>query len=152
MVDWKRLWKNVYTLHWGQIIQDIISWRHYNHDANINELSFNEETGSFRLDITTIKMRDMSPNALLVTGEKYQGFITKLVAPFRAEKRIEVDDEGNEKEYLNPSAISYYLYMINNDINTALTADMKRFILNPKLIVVMLAVALGLVGLWYFLG
>lgn len=94
----------------------------------------------------------MSPHALLVTGEKYQGFITKLVAPFRAEKRIEVDDEGNEKEFLNPSAISYYLYMINNDINTALTADMKRFILNPKLIVIMLAVALGLVGLWYFLG
>ena len=152
MVDWKWLWKNVYTLHWGQIIQDIISWRHYKHDADINELSFNEETGSFRLDITTIKMRDMSPHALLVTGEKYQGFITKLVAPFRAEKRIEVDDEGNEKEFLNPSAISYYLYMINNDINTALTADMKRFTLNPKLIVIMLAVALGLVGLWYFLG
>lgn len=152
MVEWKRHWRNFYSLHWGQIIQDIISWRHYNHDASIDELSFNEETGSFRLDITTIKMREMPPHALLVTGEKYKGFLTKLIAPFRAEKRIEINDEGEEREYLNPSAISYYLYMINNDINTALTADMKRFTLNPKIIVIMLAVALGMVGLWYFLG
>ena len=151
-MDKKRLWKNIYTLHWGQIIQDFISWRHYNHDADIDVLTFDEDNGSFRLDKTTIKMREMSPHALLVTGEKYEGFRTELTAPFRAEKRIETDEEGNEREYLNPSASSFYLYMVNNDINEAITADMKRFTLSPRIIFIMLAVALGMLGLWYFMG
>lgn len=153
MVDWKRHWRNFYTLRWGQIIQDIISWRHFNHDAEIKSLSYDEEVEAFKLDITTIKMRDMDPHALPVTGEKYAGFHTDLDAPYRTKKRIEVDEEtGEEREYLNPSAISHYLYMINNDINDSCTAPMRRFTLNPKIVIIMVAVALGLFGYWFFLG
>lgn len=152
MVDWRRHWKNFYTLRWGQIVQDFISWKHYNHDASIEDLSYDEEIKAFRLDITTIKMKDMDPHALPITGEKYTGFRTKLEAPYRTKIRKEVDENGEEKEYLNPSAISYYLYMINNDINDSCTAPLRRFTLNPKVVVIMVAIALGLLGYWFFLG
>lgn len=152
MVDWKRFKNNLITFHWGQIIQDYVSHRHFKHDAQIEELSYNEELGAYRLDITTIKMKDMDPHALPITGNKYGAFRTELIPPFRAEKRTETDEDGNEREYLNPSAISYNLYMVNNDINRACTADMKRFVLTPKSVVVLLAVALGILGLWFFMG
>lgn len=152
MVDWKRHWKNFYTLHWGQIIQDFISWRHYNHDAYIEDLSYDEEIEAFRLDMTSIKMRDMDPHALPVTGEKYSGFRTNLEAPHRTKIRKEIDENGEEVEYLNPSAISYYLYMVNNDINDSCTAPLRRFTLNPKIVIILVAVALGLLGYWFFLG
>lgn len=152
MVDWARHKKNFITLRWGQIIQDFISWRHFRHDAEIRDLSYNEELETFRLDITTIQMKDMDPHALPITGDKYGGFRTELKPPFRAEKRIETDEEGNEREYLNPSAISYNLYMINNDINRSCTADMHRFKLTPKSVIVLLAVAFGILAVWYFTG
>lgn len=152
MVDWKRHWYNFYTFHWGQIIQDIISWRHFNHDADVRDLTYDEEIHAFRLDITTIKMRDMDPHALPMTGEKYSGFRTKLKGPVITKKRMDVDENGEEREYLNPSASSYYLYMINNDINDSCTAPLRRFTLNPKIVVVMVVIALGLLGYWFFLG
>lgn len=152
MVNWKRHWQNFYTLRWGQILQDIISWRHYHHDAEIMDLSYDDEINAFRLDSTTIRMEDMDPHSLPVTGEKYAGFRTKLEAPTVTKKRKELDENGEEVEYLNPSASSYYLYMINNDINDACTAPLKRFTLNPRIVVVMVIVALGLLGYWFFLG
>lgn len=97
-------------------------------------------------------MRDMDPHALPVTGEKYSGFRTELEAPHRTKIRKEIDENGEEVEYLNPSAISYYLYMVNNDINDSCTAPLRRFTLNPKIVIILVAVALGLLGYWFFLG
>lgn len=116
------------------------------------DLSYDDEINAFRLDSTTIRMEDMDPHSLPVTGEKYAGFRTKLEAPTVTKKRKELDENGEEVEYLNPSASSYYLYMINNDINDACTAPLKRFSLNPRIVVVMVIVALGLLGYWFFLG
>lgn len=152
MVNWSRHWRNFYTLRWGQIIQDIISWRHFNHDATIQDLSYSEEVQAFRLDITTIKMRDMDPHALPITGEKYGGFRTELEAPKKTKKRIEIDEDGTEREYLNPSAVSHYLYMINNDINDACTAPMKRFGIDPKMIIILVVAGLGVLAYWFFMG
>lgn len=152
MVDWARHIKNFISLRWGQILQDFISWRHFNHDAEIKDLSYNEDLETFRLDIKTIKMKEMDPHALPITGDKYGGFRTDLEPPFRAEKREEIDEDGNKREYLNPSAISYNLYMVNNDINRACTADMRRFTITPKSAVILIAVALGILGVWYFMG
>jgi len=143
MSVWKdrfiRFWHNLTRLQFDQIIKDIGSWWFYRHDAYREVLTYNEQDNRYRLDITTITARDFAERDLKICGEKYRRFFTKLEAPVRLETRTEIID-GVEYEFLNTSAVSNYLWMINNDVNECITGDFKNRSINPL-------VLLGLVGL-----
>lgn len=132
-----------------QIFRDIKSWWHFRHQAWKDVLYYDEETKRYRLERHTIYMRDIEPDDLAVTGQKYHYFYTDLKPPERQEKRVVVDEEGNEREYLNTSAASNYLYMINNDINDAMAGTFKNSALNPKVIAMFIVVAI-VFGVIYF--
>ena len=136
----------------GQIFRDISSWWHFKHIAYRDVLTYDVERNRYVIERTTVRMRDIKPDDLPVTGEKYHFFRTELVAPERQESRTEsvILEDGSQVdiEYLNTSAVSNYLYMVNNDINEALAGQFKPSGINPY-------VLWGLVGLavifavWY---
>lgn len=136
----------------GQIFRDIGSWWHFKHIAYRDVLTFDTERNRYVIERTTVRMSDIKPDDLPVTGDKYHFFRTELVAPERQESRTEtvILEDGSQVdiEYLNTSAVSNYLYMVNNDINEALAGQFKPSGINPY-------VLWGLVGLavifavWY---
>lgn len=119
----------------NQIFRDIRSWWHFRHQAWRDVLYYDEENKRYRLERHTLTMREITPVDLAVTGQKYHYFYTDLQPPERHEKRVVEDEDGNKHEYLNTSAASNYLYMINNDINDAMAGTFKNSALNPKVIV-----------------
>lgn len=133
----------------NQIFRDIKSWWHYRHQAWRDVLYYDEETKRYRLERHTLYMRDINPNDLAVTGQKYHYFYTDLVPPERHEIREVEDEDGNKHQYLNTSASSNYLYMVNNDINDAMAGTFKNSALNPKVIVGM--VVAGIIMLVVFI-
>lgn len=135
----KRFWHNVSRAQFDQVIRDIKSWWHYRHDSWRDVLTYDEEKG-YVLTRTTIPTREVKEDDLPVRGHKYLFFSTELEAPFREEKRKEIVD-GVEVEYLNTSAASNYLYMVNNDINDALAGSFKKSGMDPKVMLILLAVA-----------
>lgn len=135
----KRFWHNFSRLQFDQIVKDIGSWWFYRHDAYRDTLTYNDVDNRYRLDYTTVTARDFVERDLKVSGEKYRRFYTELEAPVRQETRIEEID-GVQYEFLNTSAVSNYLWMINNDVNECITGDFKSRSINPL-------VLLGLVGL-----
>ncbi len=135
----KRFWHNLSRMQFDQIGRDIRSWWHYRHDSWRDVLTYDEKEG-YTITRTTISTRDVKEDDLPVRGHKYLFFDTELEAPFREEKRKEIVD-GVEVEYLNTSAASNYLYMVNNDINDALAGSFKKQGMDPKVMFVLLAVA-----------
>lgn len=133
----------------NQIFRDIKSWWHFRHQAWRDVLYYDEETKRYRLERHTLYMRDINPNDLAVTGQKYHYFYTDLQPPERHEKRTVVDEDGNEHEFLNTSASSNYLYMVNNDINDAMAGTFKNSAFNPKVVAIMVVVAI-VMGVVFF--
>lgn len=132
--------------NFGQIGRDIKSWWHFRHVAWLDTLTYDSDNNMYRLDRKTIRMRDVQPNWLQVTGSKYQYFTTELPAPHRQESRTEVRD-GIEYTFLNTSALSNYLYMINNDIENAIELQKKSNV-SPGVVAVLIGLAvIGVV--WY---
>lgn len=136
----------------GQIFRDIASWWHFKHIAYRDVLTYDEERNRYVIHRTTLRMRDILPDDLPITGEKYRFFRTELVAPERQESRIETVtlDDGSqiEVEYLNTSAISNYLFMVNNDINESLAGQFKPSGINPYILAGLIGMAV-LFGVWY---
>ena len=143
----KRLWHNVSRCEFEQIFRDIKSWWHYRHDSWRDVLTYDEEEG-YILERTTISTREVKPDDLPVRGHKYMVFHTDLEAPHRTESRKENVD-GVEVEFLNTSAASNYLYMVNNDINDALAGSFKRSGIDPKVMLILLGI--GAVAIIYFM-
>lgn len=136
----------------GQIFRDIRSWWHFRHQAWRDVLTYDPEKKRYRLDRNTLIMRDINPEDLAVTGSKYHYFYTELEAPERHEKRTEVDGDGNKHEYLNTSATSNYLYMVNNDINDAMAGTFTNNNVNPLVVGGLIVVAIVGAVLWFFMG
>lgn len=131
----------------GQIFRDIKSWWHFRHVAWLDILSYDKESNMYRLDRKTIRMKDVLPNYLQVSGNKYHYFYTELPAPHRQEYRTEVRD-GVEYRFLNTSAVSNYLYMINNDIENAIQLK-KQSTVSPGVLAVL--IGLAVIGVVWFL-
>lgn len=144
----KKFWHNASRFQFDQIFRDIKSWWHYRHDAYRDVLEYDEEHKRYKIVRTTISARDFRPVDLPVSGHKYRVFYTDLEAPTREETRKEVID-GVEYEFQNPTAISHYLYMVNNDINNSIKGDFKKNELNPLFFLIALGV--GAVLLIYFI-
>lgn len=136
----------------GQIFRDIASWWHFKHIAYRDVLEYDEQRNRYVIHRTTRRMKDILPDDLPITGQKYHFFRTELQAPPRQETRVEtiVLDDGStvDVEYLNTSATSNYLYMINNDINDALAGQFKPAGINPLILWGMVGLAV-LFGVWY---
>ena len=136
----------------GQIFRDISSWWHFKHIAYRDVLTYDPERNRYVIERTTVKMRDILPDDLPVTGQKYHFFRTDLVAPERQESRIETitldDGQQVEVEYLNTSAVSNYLWMVNNDINDCLAGQFKPNGINPYILWGLVGLAV-LFGVWY---
>lgn len=147
----KRAWGHIHGGDPGQIFRDIGSWRHYSHKAYIDTLTYDDDKKRYRIHRQTVTMRDILPTDLAITGSKYRFFRTELDAPERQEKRTETDADGVIHEYLNTSATSNYLYMVNNDINSAMAGTFAYGGINP--VIIMALVTLAIVGIiWFFLG
>lgn len=136
----------------GQIFRDIKSWWHFRHQAWRDVLTYDPEKKRYRLDRHTLIMKDINPDDLAVTGAKYHYFYTDLEPPERHEKRVEVDEEGNTHEFLNTSAVSNYLYMVNNDINDAMAGTFTNKPINPVVVGVIIVLAIVGVVLYMFMG
>lgn len=144
----KRFWHNFSRFQFDQIIKDIGSWWFYRHDANREVLTYNETDNRYRIDITTISARDFVEQDLKVSGQKYKRFFTGLKAPERKETRTEEID-GVKCVFLNTSAVSNYLWMINNDVNECITGDFKSKGINPLVLLILLGLA-GAVFVYIF--
>lgn len=92
-------------------------------------IAYDPTTNRYRLDRTTIKERDVSPDALKVTGEKNH-YVT--IASEQPKREIR-DSDG----YLNTCAISNYLYLKNNAINDAMASVWKPGPINLKLLAIL---------------
>lgn len=109
-----------------------------NHEIYRDVLTFDEERQRYIINRTTVIREDVAPDDLPITGEKWRFFRTDLKPPCRMEKRKEIVD-GEEVEFLNPSAISYNLYYESNAINEALAGEFKPKLLNPLVLAVLIA-------------
>lgn len=144
----KRTWHNISRLEFSQIGRDIKHWWHFRHDAWRDVLVYDEESGRFRINRTTQSMADMEPSDLPIEGAKYRAFATDLKAPANNEKRTEEID-GEILEYINTTPASDYLYFVNNDINESNVGMFKALGLDPKIILVL--VGLAVIGVIYFM-
>lgn len=149
----KRFWHNLTRMQFDQIIKDIGSWWFYRHDAYRETLTYNEETNRYRIDRETITAKEFREIDLTVSGHKYRVFYTDLVAPKREETRT-VEIDGETYEFYNPTAVSNYLYMINNDINNSVKGDLeKKGLFNPLIMLALLGVgAVILIYMLFFKG
>lgn len=149
---WKRalnrFFYNLSRAQFDQIIADIKSWWYYRHDGYRDVLFYDEENKRYKIERTTISVRQFRPEDLPIVGKKYRRFYTDLEAPFREETRKEVID-GVEYEFQNPTAISNYLFMVNNDLNDAIKGDLKKNEFNPLIMLALFGI--GAVILVYFL-
>lgn len=146
----KRFWHNLSRFQFDQIIKDIGSWWFYRHDAYREVLTYNDTDNRYRLDITTITAREFVERDLKISGAKYRRFFTSLTAPIRQETRIEEID-GVQYEFLNTSAVSNYLWMINNDVNECITGDFKTRAINPLILLGLVGVAVVIMIYFLFL-
>lgn len=144
----KKFWHNVSRFQFDQIFRDIKSWWHYRHDAYRDVLEYDEENKRYKIVRETISARDFRPVDLPITGHKYRVFYTDLEAPPREETRKE-EINGVVYEFQNPTAISNYLYMVNNDINNSVKGDFKRTEINP--LILFIALGAGAIMLIYFI-
>lgn len=144
----KRFWHNFSRLQFDQIIKDIYSWHYYRHDAHRDVLTYDEENNRYRIDTTTITAREFKERDLKVSSNKYRRMFTSLEAPERHETRIEEID-GVKYEFLNTSAVSNYLWMINNDVNSCITGNFKSRTINPLVLLALLGLA-GAVFIYIF--
>lgn len=115
-------------------------------------MTYDEEQHRYRLDRHTLVMREIVPEDLAVTGQKYHYFYTDLEAPERHDLRTVVEEDGTTHTYLNTSAISNYLYMKNNDINEAMAGTFKNGNVNPMVVAGLIGVAIVGVILWLMMG
>lgn len=144
----KRTWHNISRLEFSQIGRDIKHWWHFRHDAWRDVLEYDAEAGRFRINRTTQSMADMEPSDLPIEGAKYRTFATDLKAPPNDEKRTEEID-GELLEYINTSPASDYLYYVSNDINDSNIGMFKPGAIDPKIILIVLGLAV--VGVVYFM-
>lgn len=145
----KRFWHNFSRLQFDQIVKDIGSWWFYRHDAYKDVLTYNEEDNRYKINISTITAREFAEKDLKVSGQKYRRFYTDLEAPVRQETRIEEID-GVQYEFLNTSAVSNYLWMINNDVNECITGDFKSRAINPIVLLGLVGVAIVVMIYFFF--
>ena len=103
---------------------------HFKHIAYRDVLGFDEERKRFLLRRFTIEQSEVVPDDLLIDGEKWKWFQTPLELPTVPDKRVEVED-GIEKEYLNPTPISYNLYYESDAINNASLGEFRSKVINP---------------------
>lgn len=114
------------------------AWYNQRHEVYRDVLTYDELRHRYIITRTTITKEDVQPDDLPITGDQWHYFRTDLVPPFRAEKRTETID-GVEYDFLNPSAISYNLYMESNAINEALSGEFKPKLMNPLVLAVLIA-------------
>lgn len=83
----------------------------------VDTLSYDEETGRYRLDRATMLEKDKPKDVLLVSNAKHHYAIVTMDTP----EFPEVDERG----YLNLSASSLYLYYCDNSLNKSLAGIFK---------------------------
>ena len=113
--------------------RDWRSKKHYEHDAYIDTLSYDNDSQRYTIDRKTVKMADIEPSDKMVTGDSYHYFNTTL------EKlpRQVVDDQG----HILTTPITDYQYILNDDINDSLLAFVKG---QPNKNIIILAILGGL--------
>ena len=104
---------------------------HREHIAYRDVLDFDTERVRYVLNRSTIGQSDVVPVDLLIDGEKWKVFQTPLELPTVPDTRTEVDDDGVEHTYLNPTPITYNLYYESNALNDASVGEFKAKIINP---------------------
>ena len=107
---------------------------HSNHIAYRDVLDFDEERKRFQLNRYTIAQYEITPDDLLIDGEKWKVFQTPLKLPRMDDTRTEVDEDGTEHTYLNPTPISWNLYYESDALNDASTGEFRSKIINPMIL------------------
>lgn len=113
---------------------------HDNHTAYRDTLDFDSERVRYVLNRETIVQSDIVPVDLQVDGDRWRVFRTPLELPSVPDTRVEVDENGVEHVYLNPTPISYNLYNESDALNEAATGEFRAKIINPMV----LAIVIGL--------
>lgn len=104
---------------------------HDKHDTYRDVLTFDAENWRYRIDRTTIRRDEVRPKDLKMSQAKYHYFYTELKPPEWKATRKEIDEDGVEHEYLNPTASSDFLYMESNALHDALFGEFRAKVLNP---------------------
>lgn len=107
---------------------------HSNHIAYRDVLDFDEERKRFQLNRHTIAQYEITPDDLLIDGEKWKVFQTPLELPKMDDTRTEMDEDGVEHTYLNPTPISWNLYYESDALNDASTGEFRSKLLNPMVL------------------
>lgn len=115
------------------------SKRHYEHDAYIDILDYDEENERFTMDRTTVKQQDIKPSDKIVTNDTYHYFNTDLPP----QPRIVKDAQG----YTLCTPIDDYQYTKNNDIIDSLLAMIKPSAnKNPIILAILGGLGVAVVG------
>lgn len=93
-------------------VRDIRSDMHYNSNAWIDVLSYDDDTKRYRLDRSTVKEFEVPPQMLRVSEDNHH----YLTCAFPIPPREIMRDDGTYRT----NAITNYLYYISNPINKAL--------------------------------
>lgn len=123
-----------------QPFRDLKSKWHFKHIAYRDILDWDAERQRLILDRKTIEQSEVEPIDLLVDGEKWKVFRTPLELPTVPDTRVEVDEDGVEHTYLNPTPISYNLYNESDVLNQASTGEFRTKIINPLTLAIILGV------------
>lgn len=129
----------------NKLKEKIRAWRskkHYEHDAYIDTLEYDDDGQRFILNRQTVKMADIKPDDLAVTNDKYHYFKSSM----DSQPRRVLDDQG----HILTTPITDYQWLMNNDINDSLLALMKQRVNSNAIIVAVLA-GLGVAVVGYLI-
>lgn len=101
-------------------------------------LVYNPTTERYTINTWTIEQSDVSPDDLKIDGEKWRVFKTPLELPEVPETRTEIDENGEEHVYLNPTPISWNLYYESDTINNASVGEFRSKIINPLILAILI--------------
>jgi len=101
-------------------------------------LVYNPTTDRFSINTMTIEQSEVNSHDLLIDGEKWRVFKTYLELPSVPETRTEIDENGEERVYLNPTPISWNLYNESDTINEASTGEFRSKIINPLVLALLI--------------
>lgn len=117
---------------------------HSNHTAYRDVLDWDDAKKRFILNRSTIAQCDVVPSDLMVDGDKWRVFQTPLELPTIPDERTEIEEDGEEHTYLNPTPISYNLYYESDILNQAITGEFRSKVINPLVLAVIIGVGIVL--------
>lgn len=125
-MDIKAEFSTLKRLGLKQYLRHIKSERHYNTRAWWDVLTYDPDTGRYRLDRTTMTERDVPEHVLPVTGDSHHYTTCTFERPEKEMKR----EDGT---YRTTPTVNY-LYYKSNAINDAMTSEWKAPRVNVKLL------------------